>query len=228
MYNTYYTLFYLTMSTKYLDHSVFFKYTNDSCYWAGFLAADGNIDTNGTISIELNNKDLEAILAFKSFCKAEHCISHNEEKNSSRIRFVSRQIKEDLEYNYSITVNKTHTMPLPILTSKENYAAFFRGFFDGDGCLTEFFSNRPTASYRVYLTNGSLDFLKDSLELLNALEVIKGGSISKKSPNCWHIQLGVINATSFLKWIYSVEGFSLSRKYNKYKDLILLGNRKTI
>lgn len=214
-------------TTKYLDNTVFSTYTKDSCYWAGFLAADGNIDINGTISFELEGKDKDTIAAFKEFCKADHDISYRENTNAYRIRFVSEQIKSDLLYNFSISINKTHNLEVPILMELWQYASYYRGFFDGDGCFSEFFNNRPTASYRIFLTSGSLNFLEETLILLRNNNIITGGSISKKAANCWHIQLAIKDTNSFLHWIYSVEGPKLPRKYSKYVNIIVNGNRAT-
>lgn len=215
------------MYVKKLDHEVFSKYTKDSCYWAGFLAADGCIDINNTISFELANKDKDTIYNFKDFCKSDHDVSYRESTNAYRIRFISKGIKEDLLYNFSVSTDKARNLVLPLLPEIWQYASYYRGFFDGDGCFTEFFNNRPTASYRVFLTSGSLLFLEDTLTLLRNNNIITGGSITKKAVNCWHIQLAIKDTDSFLHWIYSVEGPKLSRKYIKYVDVIVNGNRAT-
>lgn len=208
---------------KYVDDTCFNTTTNDSCYWAGFLAADGSVDINNTISFELKDKD--AVVAFKEFTKSEHEIGEATTKSSYRIRFISSSICKDLLYNFNISVNKTHNMHIPLFADLNNYAAYYRGFFDGDGCFTEFFTNRPTSTYRVYLTNGSLDFLEETLVFLKEKSIIKGGSIAKKANNCWHIQLAVKDSESFLTWIYSVPGYRLARKYDKYYNAIVLGIR---
>jgi hypothetical protein len=212
-------------TTKYLDHTIFDIYTKESCYWAGFLAADGCIDINGTISFELKEEDSNSITDFKSFCKATHDITYNSKTRASRIRFVSRKIADDLKYNFSVGIDKTHNLEVPLLSELWQYAAYYRGFFDGDGCFSEFFNNRPTASYRVFLTSGSLVFLEETLLLLRSYSVIRGGSIQKKAANCWHIQLAIKDSDTFLKWIYSIEGPYLVRKYNKYNSIIVQGNR---
>ncbi len=214
--------------SKILTDTVFNTYTPESCYWAGFLAADGSIDINGTISMELGGKDSYHVYSFKEYCGAGHEVCHNTIRDSYRIRFCSNILKDSLYYNFAITVNKTFSLQYPLLEESWQYAAYHRGFFDGDGCLTEFFTNRPMASYRVYLTSGSLEFLESTLTHLRELGVIKGGSIQKKAANCWHIQLAVKDAASYLTWIYSIEGPKLSRKYDKYTDIIVLGNRKHV
>lgn len=210
---------------KEVDHNTFSNYTQESCYWAGFLAADGCIGIDNTIRIELGGKDKDHVFKFKEFCKSEHTVSYNEIKNSYKIGFCSPSISSDLYYKYAVTVNKTHELILPLLPNLENYRHYLRGFFDGDGCITEFFNNRPTATFRVFLTSGSLQFLEDVLELLRIESIIIGGSIQKKSANCWHIQLGVKDSTSFLTWIYKDANIYLVRKYDKYINLIVNNNR---
>lgn len=213
------------MNRKDIDSSVFENYTEESCYWAGLLAADGCIGVNGTIGLELNDKD--AVEEFKKFCSAEHIVSSTI-KNSYRIRFVSEKIQQDLLYNFNVSTDKTFNLTVPLLPSSKLYANYYRGFFDGDGCLTEFFNNRPTASFRVFLTSGSLEFLQETLLLLKNLNIIKGGSIQNKAASCWHIQLAINDSISFLNWIYDSKGYSLERKYEKYYNLIVLGNRAHI
>lgn len=214
------------LSMKNLDETVFESYSQDSCYWAGFLAADGCIDVNGTIRIELAGKDKDHVTKFKNFCKSEHIISHNTARDSYKVGFCSQKIKSDLYYNYALTIDKTHNLILPVLEDSQ-YPHYIRGFFDGDGCVTEFFNNRPTASIRVFLTSGSLGYLEELILLLRRLKAIFGGSIQKKAINCWHIQLGVKDATSFLNWIYQDAETYLDRKYVKYTHLIVNNIRAT-
>jgi hypothetical protein len=212
---------------KEIDESVFKEYNQESCYWAGFLAADGCIDVNNTIRLELSGKDKDHVTKFREFCKSEHLISHNNIRDSYKVGFCSPAIAGDLYYKYAVAVNKTYNLIFPLLPDDASYKAYIRGFFDGDGCITEFFNNRPTATYRVFLTSGSLEFLEDMLQYLKNAEVIHGGSIQKKSANCWHIQLGVKDASSFLTWVYDGAATYLERKYLKYVDLIINKNRAT-
>jgi hypothetical protein len=210
---------------KKLDESVFSSYTQESCYWAGFLAADGCIDINNTVRIELGGKDKEHVQKFKDFCGSEHTISHNQTKNSYKVGFCSPAITSDLYYKYAVTINKTHELILPLLPQLEDYKHYLRGFYDGDGCITEFFNNRPTATYRVFLTSGTLAFLEELLELLKHNNITTGGSIQKKAANCWHIQLGVKDSAAFLNWIYTDATVYLPRKYDKYINLVVNNNR---
>lgn len=214
------------MFKKEVKDNVFSEYTYQSCYWAGLLAADGNIDINGTIGLELKEEDSYLIEEFKSFCESSHDISFNIIKKSKRIRFVSSEMQNDLLFNFAITTDKTHKLEVPLFNELWQYKQYYKGFFDGDGCFSEFFNNRPLASYRVFLTNGSELFLTDTLNLLREFKIIKTGSIQKKAINCWHIQLAVGDSTSFLNWIYEDNKPPfMTRKYLKYKNIIVDGNR---
>jgi hypothetical protein len=208
-------------------NNIFNSYTKESCYWAGFLAADGRIDPNHTISLELNGKDKNTVLQFKSDLASEHAISYRQETDAYSLRFCDKEIAESLAYNFSVTVDKTHNLHFPILP-ETMYPHYIRGHFDGDGCFTEFFNNRPTASFRVFITSGSLSFLQELTQFLIARGITKGSSIVKKASNCWHIQYGIKDATSFLNYIYlnnSEESHRLDRKYAIYKRIIVDGIR---
>lgn len=208
--------------------NIFNEYSPVSAYWAGFLAADGRVDIDGTIGLELQEQDVKAIQQFKSDIMSEHAVCFREATRAYSIRFVDRDIAESLYFNYSVSVDKTHGLIFPTLPP-ELYPHYLRGHFDGDGCFTEFFNNRPTASYRVYITSGSYSFLEDMVEFLIQAGVTKGRSICRKSANCWHIQYGVKDAASFLNYIYCDNSIDadhrLDRKYDKYLSIIVNGNR---
>lgn len=213
---------------KYVKN-IFNEYNDISCYWAGLLAADGCIDTNGTIRLELEGKDKNTVENFKEDCCSEHAIGYREETNAYSIRFNDHEIIEALKFNFNVTTDKTFKLQFPILPI-DMYPHYLRGFFDGDGCFTEFFNQRPTASYRVFLTSGSLEFLEDLLDYLRKQTIIKGGSIVKKSANCWHMQLAISDTNGFLNYIYLNNCVSshrfMTRKYNKYKQIIIDGIRQ--
>lgn len=209
-------------------NNIFESYSPTSAYWAGFLAADGRIDVNSTVGIELEGKDLDAVLQFKEDMGSDHNIGYRDSTNAYSIRFCDPDLKYSLEYNYAVTVDKTHNLQFPLLPDNM-YPHYIRGHFDGDGCFTEFFNNRPKASFRVFITSGSLVFLEDLADFLITIGITKGRSIVRKAANCWHIQYGINDATAFLNYIYCSNTDNsirkLARKYDKYKNIIVDGNR---
>lgn len=209
-------------------NNIFNEYSPISSYWAGILATDGCIDINGTVSLEVSSKDKGTIEQFKEDLNAAHDITYRESTDAYRIRFNDKDICQSLEANFSVTIDKTFLLEFPLLPD-DQYPHYLRGVFDGDGCLTEFFFNRPTASFRVYLTSASLGFLEDLRTYLLSKNIITGGSIQKKSASCWHIQLAIKDSTGFLNYIYlnnNVRNLRyMSRKYLKYKKIIVDNNR---
>lgn len=113
-----------------------------SCYWWGFIIADGHLSIkNGLyIGISINDKDHIEILAnhinknlyyrktINSFNNkiSEMCILNMGDKN-----FAEKWLKI-----LNINSPKTYTPPdLSIFLNKENLIYFLIGFIDGDGCI---------------------------------------------------------------------------------------------
>jgi len=146
------------------DESVFSKLTSESCYWAGFIAADGCIvDAGGwkTLSIELSQVDVEHLRKFKEFVNFsgpirlfkrregwEHC--------GMRITKTDSRLFSDLKNNFSITPRKTRTLQPPKINDDYLKFCFVVGFLDGDGtvCLNQ---RRKTLSINIVCA--SHDFL---------------------------------------------------------------------
>lgn len=212
-------------------YNIFNEYTSTSSYWAGLLAADGRLDVNGTIGLELSDKDSYLIEQFKQDVNSEHAIYYREATNAYSIRFSDADIQNSLKYNFSVSADKTFNLQMPLLP-EQMYPHYLRGIFDGDGCLTEFFNNRPTASFRVYQTSGSYEFLFQLLEFLQTNNICVGGSIQKKAANCWHLQLAIKDSSGFLNYIYLNNNISnhryMVRKYDKYRKIIVENNRDKI
>jgi len=63
---------------KNLKHDCFSKQTPESDFWAGFIAADGNISDNNRISIGLSSIDQYFIQEFAKWCNSKHTINCRE------------------------------------------------------------------------------------------------------------------------------------------------------
>ena len=100
---------------KYINSNAFSNYTEEACYWAGLLSADGCIDATNTIRLELKAEDSYQIEKFKKFVSAEHVISYRESTNAYSIRFKDDTILEDLVYNFSVTNDKTYNLNIKYL-----------------------------------------------------------------------------------------------------------------
>lgn len=154
-----------------VNDSAFSVLTIDSCYWAGFIAADGYIfkRKNGItkqLQITLHKKDLEQLQDFKKWVQFIGPIRKELHKtnygnmNSVKISITSSQIVNDLEKYFNIIPNKSKTLKPPNLHKREFILAFVKGYTDGNGTI----NHRPKVKgkNKLYweLCSGSKKFLK--------------------------------------------------------------------
>lgn len=190
------------------NNDVFSKITPESCYWAGFLAADGCID-NHTLKIEISDKDREHLEKLKSFLEFSGDIktSIKKEKLYVRLNVTSVKIVEDLKNNFGIVPRKTFCLEPPPNVNNENIRHFIRGLIDGDGCI---YKNR---SIFLVGTEHIVKWVED--------EVLKACNISlflKKCDNSivWKTgTYGRLQSLTLLKWLYDGVDSTmfLDRKY---------------
>lgn len=116
------------------NENLFKEETEQSFYWAGFLAADGNISDENRLSIHLSIKDKEHL---EKFIKDISYSGKIEIKNDMiMLRISSKEICKDL-IKFNVIPRKTLIYTLPEwLKSHHLLNHFIRGYFDGDGCAT--------------------------------------------------------------------------------------------
>lgn len=114
------------------DYSIFRVKNEESLYWAGFIAADGNIH-NDYISIALKNSDLNHLNKIKSWMCAENKIYYKESTHSHTFSLKSATMSKDLKA-YGIMPKKSLTYNPPKFCEKSR--DFWRGMIDGDGCIS--------------------------------------------------------------------------------------------
>lgn len=221
---------------KRINHHAFSEYTEESAYWAGFLASDGNLRVSGKghkcVRLYLGIKDLGHLQKFKEFLQSDHKIATPEKYLRCSMEFVSETIYDDLVEKYTLTPRKSMTYRFPEQVPEELTPHFVRGYFDGDGCVYESFMNRNslTASYGVTML-GTEDFVRKVSEVV---EPHLSRPISYKPAMHTNgltriFNLATVQAGEFLKWIYqcSTPSTRLDRKYALYDKICVRGERKT-
>lgn len=204
----------LVLKPRIYNENAFKLYTPESAYWAGFIAADGCI-TGETLKICLSYKDIEHLEKFKKFLQSTHKISSNTDKYyRAEIGFKNIQINEDLEYNYNITPKKSLIYEMPLLP-EEVLPHFVRGYFDGDGCICESFSNKNSKTATLYTTIVGSKLLIP--ELYNIIGI--KGSIQEKSTTKT-IKYCTNSSYKFLEYIYKDPVEFLDRKYKYYLEIL--------
>lgn len=144
-----------------------------SCYWAGFIAADGNLRKRGPkeLSIMLNIKDLEHLKKFKAFLKFEGEVKIKEYKSTGkvcRLSITNKFIYEDLINNFNITPQKSLTLQPPTKLTKNQSLAFIAGYIDGDGHIATFLTKGrtvPQLKMDILGTENVLNWIKNEFNL---------------------------------------------------------------
>ena len=92
------------------------------------------------IFIELKSDDIELLEKVNIALENERPVktySRKGRNDTSKLYFFSRKMKQDLAY-FDIIPNKTYSaVNFAKNIPEEYFIDFVRGFFDGDGCITE-------------------------------------------------------------------------------------------
>lgn len=192
----------------------FSSFTEKSCYWAGFIAADGNVRSNrDAVQIHLSKIDLNHLEKFKDFIRLDGNIGVYE--NSCKVSVNGRWFVQDLKENFNITNRKSLTLKPPKLP-QYLLRHYFRGYFDGDGSITK--TSTPSMSLI-----GTIDMLNSFNEYAHSL----GVSLKSKNAvaplipagNAFQISYSGINAYKILSHLYDDSAVCLDRKKNKFDFL---------
>lgn len=135
----------------------------NSCYWAGFILADGyGSEEKRTLNIKLAAKDLSQIEKFKSDINFNGKIYHNKNQNQYGVLISSEKIIKDLKENFDIEFkNKTYTAKPPTKLTEQQKLAFLVGLIDGDGSIN-------VANFK---TKGKYFYSKNRISLIGTREV---------------------------------------------------------
>jgi hypothetical protein len=199
------------------DVHFFSKYTPESCYWAGFIMADGCIRRT-CLHIKLANKDQAHLQKFLDCIHANYEIKGT---NYSTVDISGPWFLADLQNNFGIGPRKTFTTTYPNIPSDMD-THFIRGVLDGDGCVTK--TTCPTVNFI-----GSESLMTTLTHKFKALGVrLKSGNeyppLQRGNKNIAHIHYSGKNAKLILDWLYSDSRASLrlDRKHSRYKELFLI------
>lgn len=201
---------------KYNIH-FFDTYTKESCYWAGFIAADGNVKKNrNSVNIHLQLSDLSHLEKFARVINFEGDIEKSD--NSCRITIDGEWYVKKLEENFDIVPQKTFIIAFPTKMPKEFMADYLRGYFDGDGSVTNI-----KGYARIQITSGSQVFLNQCIDYFYnfGIRTRKNKNNDTEKPKIYNninISYTCSNAIKILDFLYqnSTENTRLIRKYDKY------------
>lgn len=190
----------------------FDEYNELSCYWAGFIAADGYIRSDrAAVTIHLASTDNEHLLKLAQATRYEGNV--NVCKNACYITFSGEWFQKALADKFDIYPKKTFDITISEKIPKNMVKHFIRGYFDGDGCVTginKFIRANFTSGSKVLL-NQLIDYFYD--------HGIRIRNKTNKPPICHYtISYNCTNALKVLDILYndSSELNRLDRKYQLY------------
>lgn len=199
----------------FFDEEYFKIFSPESCYWAGFIASDGSV-FNNTISIGINDRDIEHLVKFLSSIKGKQNIRKCK-KNIVRLDICSKKMKDDLEKNFYIVPNKTKILTMPDFN--ECFARnYIRGFFDGDGTI---YMNFKRMQMVFSIVSGSHTILDKISEYIFHYVGVKCNIYGERK---FTLAKSGSKVLDIMNWLYNNSNIYLDRKYNKYN--ILLSVRK--
>lgn len=144
--------------------------TEEKAYWAGFIAADGNIRKDFLkMRIELNIQDYSHLEKFRKSIEGNNPIKESIRPNNHSC-YIDVNCKEFCLAlnNLGITPKKSLTLKINFnLIPKELRRHFIRGYFDGDGSINKY--QRENKNYLEWEISfiSSKEFLSQILEELN-------------------------------------------------------------
>lgn len=211
---------------KYFVNGSYFKNINtpDKAYILGFIYADGSI-RKYDLRITVNKKDVDILEYIKKKLNSEHPIKTIREKYVN-ISFSNKELYFDLQ-KQNIIENKTYDSKI-IPYNGKFFSHFIRGFFDGDGCIT---NNKKLISDSNVTFAGNYNFLNElnkfftkSLKINSRLR--QGTSKYMKMPECcWRLEIkGSVQLRKLYEFMYNNDCFSFERKKNKFKNIIECSN----
>lgn len=190
-----------------VNDNYFSKLTNENCYYAGFIAADGNIDKTKTkLTIGLSAKDKTFLEKFLQDLKANYNIYKREKDGfiNNSVIIISNKICYDLERNFNIVPNKSLIYSPPNL--KDSFLdCFIMGLIDGDGTIG--FSKRKKGTQdSIYI---SIVGTYDTVNLVkNRFDEILENKTSKlyqrnKNKNFYQYRISDKNARLIFTYFYT-------------------------
>jgi hypothetical protein len=209
---------------RYVCKDNFFDFDNEkSFYWAGFLAADGNVSKQNDISIGLCIQDFDHVCKFKKDIESDSPVTSFKVKPAfidgvyvgqtehCRFRIRSHYMGNSLR-RFNIVPAKTYIYTIPDFVENSKYFRdYLRGYFDGDGWFSQV---KNTGKISLGLC-GTKDFIEKINKLIMMHVSVSSGSIWKQK-NIFKLSFGKQHDVYLIaKFMYENSGVYLERKYKK-------------
>lgn len=209
-----------------LNQNYFESIDNEhKAYWLGFMYADGYVGNEhyNNIVISLSDKDYTHLEKFKNDISYSGDIRISEiqqgfktDNNACTINFSNKKMASDLRA-LNLYPNKSTTMSeLPDIP-EELMKHFIRGYFDGDGSISDIIRNDSGNHRFKMMIIGTIEFL-DKISMHLPVNIL---SKKCKTENMKYIECSkTIDMLTLFHYFYDDSTIYLDRKYNIWKNII--------
>lgn len=212
-------------SVKYSYNKKYFdSITNESCYWAGFIAADGYIRTKPqqmSVIVVLSEKDKNQLYKFSEAVAFTGKILEYK-SGPYRSAFLgfhgASEIIEGLKNNFNVTHNKSKYLPPPNLIEESHIISYMVGFIDGDGCIDTYKSGKYNYLRLGLICSCSeiLEWFKYWFDLWSHTNRLNPAVVTKgRSGNWYNYGVGGSRAEAVLQKLNSIELPRMERKWER-------------
>ena len=200
--------------------------TEDKAYFLGFIMADGSLLKGShtseyvRVGIHVNQRDIDILQKFKFFTKSEHTIFIGNKFNDCALRFVSKQMVEEL-ISYGIVPKKTGKEKLDLQrVPAKLYRHVVRGLIDGDGWIS--FGNylgRDISSIGLCGSYDICNFVQEYFTMVIGTGTLKVSKVKDK--DCYKISYtSLADQRKIVNHLYGNATVYLNRKFELAKILM--------
>lgn len=199
------------------NENCFAGYSMSSCYWAGFIAADGNIYGNQlTISLQLRDKG--HLDVFRDFIETNQHLNYRKD-GSPVLKISNTKVCNDVMTYFNITPKKSLTLQPPRIDDTNLIDAYILGYTDGDGSIMKTHTGgKDYLRINILGTSEVLSFIKTRFDTILETESAK----IHKYGNIYSIIVSGKKAVKLFKHYHNINIYKLKRKwdYEKYKHIL--------
>ena len=187
--------------------------TEEKAYWLGFIFADGCIMTNNyTFELSLGKQDEDHIKKFVSDVQFTGKIYNKKYATSCSLR--SKYFWTQLN-SLGCIPKKSLVLEFPdisVFSNKDLIRHFIRGYFDGDGCISQHVYTKVVSPYVELI--GTKSFINKIIEYSG----INGTMYHDKRhhDNTFSLRFSKNSGIDFINYLYDNCNIYLNRKYSKY------------
>lgn len=212
-----------------LYHEFFDRWTPESAYYFGLLAADGCIGGYLETTIQLSLIDYEMVLNFKNVIQSSNKINTYTDKNqhiSHRFNTTSKHMTDRLK-SQGIVPRKSLILKWSHSCPDELIHHLIRGYFDGDGSISYRQKNKRAMQLDFCGTEHFLFGISKTIEKhLNIYNANPRQYGNRKIFTLKYQKLSDLRR--IIKWLYQDSNINtyLLRKYNKCQELLQIKYNK--